>query len=185
MGLLSIVFLLGGMTLITPLGNEAEASGRVTPQDLHQDHKKIGKSVEKIEEQLGDAAPPCGAGTARQRLVVSPDGTEVCDNTTGLNWEQNPDSIIRNQVDALAHCSTLGPGYRLPEVKELISLVDYSVAGRGPVLPVGHPFSNVGPDADYWSATENTFFRNTWWIVDFDFGNVFSNPGTNHVWCVR
>ncbi len=94
-------------------------------------------------------ALPCGAATAGIRFVVSTDGTEVCDNTTGLIWEQMPDSVLRQWQDAIKFCPTLGTDYRLPEVKELISLVDFGQSN--PALPLGHPFSNV--QTIYWSAT--------------------------------
>lgn len=182
-GMLSLVFLLGGMTLLTLPGHEAEASGEVTHKDLHQDHKKLGEWLEKIEEQLGDAAPPCGAGTAGQRFVVSTDGTEVCDNTTGWTWEQTPDSIERTHADALAHCPTVGPGYGLPEVKALISLVDYSQFD--PALPAGHPFSIV-QSSFFWSAALADDSEVAW-NVEFHGGLVLvdGKAASHLVWCVR
>ena len=49
---------------------------------------------EKLDELLanGDGAPPCGAGTEGQRFVVYALEDEVCDNTTGLRWQQEPGS---------------------------------------------------------------------------------------------
>ncbi len=136
----------------------------------------------------GYAGPPCGAGTEGQRFVVSPNGTEVCDNTTGLKWEQNPDSITRSHADALAHCPTLGPGFRLPEVKELSSLVDYTQSF--PPLSAGHPFTNIqasgGGCCIYWSATTSTNADNQAWFVLFEFGSLgfFDKTSAVNVWCV-
>ena len=101
--------------------------------------EKLDEVLVAIDATPSGGAPPCGAGTEGVRFVVSTDGTEVCDNTTGLVWEQTPDSIKREWQAAIAFCPTIG--YRLPEVKELFSLVDFSQSN--PTLPAGHPFSNV------------------------------------------
>ncbi len=147
---------------------------------------KLDDLKEAVDALSAGAPPPCGAGTAGQRFVVSPDGTEVCDNTTGLNWQKNPDSTQRTHADALAHCPTVRPSSRLPEVKELISLVDYSVPSPGPVLPAGHPFTNI-QSSTYWSATTRAGDPSSAWDVDFVNGDVPHSVKTSsiHAWCVR
>ena len=126
--------------------------------------------------------PPCGTF---QRFVVSEDGTEVCDNTTGLIWQQTPDNSFLGQVDAIALCPTLGAGYRLSEIKELISLVDYSQFN--PALPTDHPFSGVVSGVFYWSASTEVGGPQRGWAVDLSDGNVSGRVKTNSnfVWCVR
>ena len=192
-GFVSVALLAGGLTLGMSLGSEAEAGGyfnkhkRVTHKDLRADHeqleydhRKTHEWLEKIEAAIdeldpGAAAPLCGAGTEGQRFV--PDDpttpTEYCDNTTGLSWVKRPDSTTRNHATALTHCATLdnsgnGQTYRLPKVKELISLVDYSRAS--PALPAGHPFMNV-QSSNYWSAT--TSANNSTRALNVNFSNGF------------
>ena len=156
---------------------------------LEDNQETIKDWLKKIEEQLPVGISPCGLHTEEQRFVVSEDETEVCDNLTGLNWEKMPDSIFRNHADALSHCSALDLNnnrtYRLPKVKELISLVDYSMV-KPIVLPAGHPFSNVQPSV-YWSATANSNYVEQAWFVNFNDGHVISQDKVIPylAWCVR
>ena len=152
---------------------------------------KTHEWLEKIETAIEELADPlCGAGTEGQRFV--PDDptnpTEYCDNDTGLFWVKTPDSILRNHADALTHCAELNLGngqtYRLPEVKELISLVDYSQFF--PALPAGHPFMNI-QNGSFWSATPLVTSSSNLWEVDFAKGFVdnLNKSLTNSVWCAR
>ena len=80
--------------------------------------------------------------------------------------------------------------WRLPNVRELQSLVDYGTANPAPALPAGHPFINFVTEfySIYWSSTTfdcrpPTCATNStnWWAVGFTFGgnvNFFDN--TNH-----
>ena len=167
-GMLSVVFLLGGLTLAMPLGSgvaqaappkgpfadhdaEMTAQHDMLQQDISDAQAAIAE-VKALVEALepGAAAPLCGAGTEGQRFHVSHDGTEVCDNTTGLHWEQNPVSSKENHAAALTHCpTTLGTGYRLPEVQELVGVVDYTTSNPAVNTSV---FTNVQSSL-YWSAT--------------------------------
>ena len=159
---------------------------------LLSDHTGLDAKLEDVLDAIANlpagGAPPCGAGTVAQRFVVA--GTEVCDNSTGLVWQQNPDNSELNQPDALAHCPTLGDNYRLPFVKELISLLDYSEGSNDldPALPDGHPFTNVEL-AVYWSATTSVSLigNPAAWDVTFTNGFVGSDDmvDENLVWCVR
>ena len=92
------------------------------------------------------------------------DGT-VIDNLSGLSWLQDGGCLgaatweqALGKVQSLNagtdfSCSGYTPGtwddWRSPNIKELVSLVDYS--SHDPVLPPGHPFVDVGPN--YWSST--------------------------------
>ena len=140
--------------------------------------------VEALEP--GVAVPPCGAGTEGQRFVE--DAVEVCDNDTGLFWVRAPDKIFRNHTTALSHCAGLALGnsqtYRLPDVKELISVIDYSQSI--PALTLGHPFSNI-ESVFYWSASSAHDFPGSAWSVDGGFGFVAKAPmsNTRRAWCVR
>ncbi len=80
----------------------------------------------------------------------------------------------------------LGAGSRLPEIKELISLVDYSQFN--PNLPADHPFGNLVSGVDYWSATTEVDMPERAWLMDFADGRVDSRFKTSSdfvVWCVR
>ncbi len=153
----------------------------------HEDTQTAIAEVKTLVEALtlGAAAPPCGAGTEGQRFVA--DGTEVCDNTRGLYWDQNPDATTRTHATALPHCATLdlsnSQTCRLPEGSDLTRLLDYSQSA--PALPAGHPFVNVQSADFYWSATSVVFTPAAAWYVFFNGGGVGANNKAfiNFVWC--
>lgn len=124
-----------------------------------------------------------GPGTAQEqsRYTVSPDGTEVTDSRTqqvwrrcaeGQTWDGSTCAGIATTFtheQALAHASTQ-IGWRLPNVKELASLVDRSR-------------NNPAIDTTAFPATSSTWFwtSSPWvqvhqsdvaWIVDFSNGKV-------------
>ena len=84
------------------------------------------------------------------RFIDNGDGT-VTDNLTGLVWLKNANPFgFRTWEQALTVCNSLASGsygltdgsaagdWRLPNIKEIESLVDYGHVG--PCLPAGHPF---------------------------------------------
>lgn len=81
------------------------------------------------------------------------DGT-VSDNATGLTWQQADDGVTRNWQEALENCETLAlAGYtdwRLPNVKELQSIVDYT--RNDPALDT-RVFTQTDSDGWFWSST--------------------------------
>lgn len=176
-GLLAVLFVCGTVGLVLPPPSHADVQfGGI---------KKILKKI----------FPPCGPGTRHQRFKVSKDGNSVCDNKTGLYWEQSPSMTdfvwgpAQGPNNAIDHCANLtlsGKTWRLAEVKEYISLVDYSVPDQAANLnaPTG-PFQNVQP-ANYWSASELAGDSASAWLVGFVSGFVFNNNKVDggHAWCV-
>ncbi len=92
---------------------------------------------------------PC-ADRPPQQFRDNGDGT-VSDLTTGLMWQQDSVQGI-SWKDGLAYCSDLQLGgysdWRLPDVNELISLVDYSQSS--PSIDESY-FTNTS--THYWSST--------------------------------
>ena len=132
------------------------------------------------------------------RFSYNADGT-VTDNLTGLIWLQDADCFgsktwqeALDAVTALAlgsvacqnYPAQLNLGWRLPNVKELQSLIDYSQSW--PALPVGHPFIDVHYDW-YWSSSSYVPTPSNAWCVGLNNGGVFYNSksGTSYVWPVR
>jgi hypothetical protein len=107
-------------------------------------------------------------------------GDCVTDNLTGLMWARNANlpNGYRNWQEALDYVASLNSGeglcghhdWRLPNRKELRSLIDYSQ--YSPALPFNHPFTNVQPD-DYWSSTSDGLNTRYASIVSVWDGNVF------------
>jgi len=141
------------------------------------------------------AVKPNPPGKQAGKFVVLGTG-EVLDTTTSLRWQQTPgapgdtncDNVMRCEwQEAVNYCAALGGGYRLAEVKELISLVDYSETIPATALntPNG-PFSNV-QSSTYWSASTVANNPARAWVVLFSLGNVFigDKDFNRHAWCVR
>jgi hypothetical protein len=99
------------------------------------------------------------------------DGT-VTDTSTGLMWQQTASSNKMTWEDALAYCEALNLGghidWRLPTVKELISLIDYS--RYNPAIN-----TNYFPDtvaSFFWSSTINANSTNNAWCINFYNGST-------------
>jgi hypothetical protein len=132
-----------------------------------------------------------------RRFTDNLDGT-VTDNLTGLIWLKNADYLAATKTwaDALIACNTLADDgteltdrssagdWRLPNIRELLSLVDYS--RYNPALPSGHPFSDVQLGV-YWSSTTEAIDMNQAWSVNLNVGSVNHElkPFTYSVWPVR
>ena len=130
------------------------------------------------------------------RFIDNSDGT-VTDDLTGLIWLKNANCFGgKVWLDALASSNSLANGqcglsdgsvpgdWRLPNVRELHSLVDFS--NHNPALPSGHPFTGL-PSVYYWSSTTGALGTHYAWHVDMDHGHVLGNPKDNdyYVWPVR
>ena len=135
------------------------------------------------------------------RFTDNLDGT-VTDNLTGLIWLKDANCATFfapiDFEDALAEANGLSQGFcgltdgsvagdwRLPNIKELLSLVDYGESS--PALPSGHPFGTSVQSSVYWSSSSaaiNPFFA---WVVIMNSGtstiNVFRDS-LHFVWPVR
>lgn len=127
------------------------------------------------------------------RFTDNEDGT-VTDNLTGLIWQQNFDYLGAMDWYSACHaCNNMADDgqyildgsqigdWRLPNVRELHSLYDYT--GRG--MPA--PF--VGPtDWQCWSSTTASSDDNLAWYLYFSFGRVNSSTKTRtdfRALCVR
>jgi hypothetical protein len=96
------------------------------------------------------------------------DGT-VSDNATGLMWQQSDDGNTRDWENALSYSENLSLGdhsdWRLPNAKELQSIVDYSrcpdVTNSAAIDPVfgattfNDPEGNSGQYGYYWTGTSH------------------------------
>lgn len=99
----------------------------------------------------------------------------VLDNVTGLTWQRFVDPETYTQADAEAYCATLGvdgPGWRLPTLVELQSIVDYSKAEPGPTIDVN---AFPGAPGDYfWSSTVLAEGDESGWYINFSTGQLIS-----------
>lgn len=115
------------------------------------------------------------------------DGT-VTDNNTSLMWQQVNDNIDRNWDTAMTYCENLSLAeyndWRLPNVKELESIVDESRYNPSVDTTV---FPNTFIDYFYWSSTTYVYNSGMAWYVAFYYGEVGSAQKSYnvHVRCVR
>jgi len=144
-----------------------------------------------------DGALRKGVTWPAPRFTDSGNGT-VTDNLTGLIWTKNANAFgLRTWVQALSDANNLKSGdagltdgskagdWRLPNVRELHSLIDY---GKYlPAMPDGHPFTNV-QNPGYWSSSTYAYGADFAWYVNFGHGQVYYGNDKTYllaVWCVR
>ena len=113
----------------------------------------------------------------QNNFVDNADGT-VTDLATNLRWQQTDDGVVRNWQAALAYCEGLTlagiADWRLPDIKELETLVPISGTDITPQLPSIDTASFPGTKSeDYWSSTTRSTTRA--WSLDFAFGWVDSD----------
>jgi len=113
------------------------------------------------------------SGLAASRLVL--EGSTVRDTKTGLVWQQTASSTKRDFAGAQAYCSGLGAGWRLPNIRELISIVDDTHLPDFDQMPAIDPLflpSSTDHDFDFWSSTPTPGSSDSFWYVKFAYGSV-------------
>jgi hypothetical protein len=206
-GIVLMVLVLASVFSAWAIAGNLEPSANPAPtmhslEDIYNLIANIGTApVEKSGQTSSNATGDDGdkeEGIAwpNPRFTDNGDGT-VTDNLTGLIWLQNANSFgQRSWADALSDCNSLADGaagltdgsvagdWRLPNVKELQSLIDYS--NYNPVLPTGYPFTGV-QSSYYWSSTTSANYTGGAWGVSMNFGYVGYNikVDNRYVWPVR
>lgn len=129
---------------------------------------------------------------AQTRFSYSVDGTEVTDSKTGLIWRRCSEGQTWSGTtctggadtftheEALAHAKTQ-TGWRLPNVKELTSLVERS--RRYPSIKVAA--FPATPSKWYWSSSPLVGSSFNAWYVLFDYGVVSSSSRDHYRYHVR
>jgi len=115
-----------------------------------------------------------GSQFDRKALSDNGDGT-VTDPNTGLMWQkENP---FKKQImwqQALAYAEDLElagyPDWRLPDINELQTLVDYSR-----YYPAIDPLLADDTEGKYWSSTTYPLYSNRAFCVTFYYGNVMDS----------
>jgi hypothetical protein len=115
----------------------------------------------------------------------------VHDGKTGLTWQQTVPSgtytwgSAGTSGTAQNYCATLslnGGGWRLPTMKELTTIVDYTVASPGPTIDASY-FPNT-PATFFWSSTPLVGSSGTAWLVHFSF-SFTDTSGVSYACAVR
>ena len=161
---------------------------------------KTGQKASHATRDDGDLEK--GVAWPNPRFTDNGDGT-VTDNSTGLMWTKNanlPGGGL-NWTNAIAYCNGMNSGagtygytdWRLPNVRELHSLIDYgrfypalcNATGTGK-WATNDPFTDV-ISSYYWSSTTYTLDPLGAWSVELYYGGVYSptKMNTYSVWPVR
>lgn len=135
------------------------------------------------------------ATTPDSRFTPIGNGAEVKDKVTGLIWQRcsigqtwdgntcTGNATSHTWQQALTVAKNLGKGYRLPNIKELASIVEeqcYDPAINSKTFP------NT-PSNWYWSSSPNAYYNGNAWGVYFHDGNdgdPYKN-GSSYVRAVR
>jgi hypothetical protein len=139
-----------------------------------------GFSAALVIAVAGRASAPPG----RYRIADA----AVYDTKTKLTWQQAVPASTFVQADAATYCTTLGLNgarWRLPTSKELITLVDVSVAYPAPTIDSA---TFPGTPADYfWSITPFDGTPGNAWAVSFSYGGPdgYYVSAPHYVRCVR
>lgn len=121
---------------------------------------------------VGKASAPVG------RYAIS--SGVVYDAKTNLSWQQVISSGMYSQADALSYCAALelnGASWRLPTMRELLTIVDISVAPPGPTIDTV-AFPNT-PAAFFWSSTAYSGTPENAWSAMFQYGFAYGNTRTD------
>lgn len=111
-----------------------------------------------------------------------------------VTWQHALDFVaLVNDVTPTANqCNVLTTytDWRLPNRREIWSLLDFSVASDDlpsgiSVLPEGNPF--IGSESVYWSSTSDAHYPNYAWSVylDYAYATSYEKQNTYYVWLVR
>ncbi len=151
----------------------------------------VQKSAQTTSYATGDDGDlEKGVAFPNPRFTVQANTNCVLDNLTGLIWARNANQFGQvNWATALSDCNDLDYGgktdWRLPNLKELLSLID--CANSGPALPSDNPFAGV-QSVNYWSSTSYADYTDFAWYVVLgvgDVGGVSKDFGSYYVWPVR
>jgi len=134
------------------------------------------------------------------RFIDNGDGT-VLDTLTGLIWLRRADCFETDWEGALAAVGNLMSGscdltdgslpgdWRLPNVRELLSLLDFGYSVDS--LPAGHPFINISLGSSelglYWTSTTLVALPGNAWTVGLQapWTSFESKTSPQFVWPVR
>lgn len=122
----------------------------------------------------------CGVDSSPARFIVNGDST-VSDTVRELVWQRMDGAVERTWDEATTYCSGLQTGglsgWRLPEKKEALTLVDFSIPAPGPVI-ASNLFSSTKP-SPYWTATPSIDVPSQHWFVGFDNGYAYYADSSN------
>ena len=133
--------------------------------------------ITPMSSVLADA-PPC--------RYTFPTADTVRDTDTGLVWQRATDIVKFTRADAATYCQGLsldGTGWRLPTIKELLTIVDTTKTNPS-IDATAFPST---PAEHFWASSPYVLTANYAWNVDFSDGSSYGGDVTAalRVRCVR
>ena len=109
----------------------------------------------------------------------------VTDSVTGLEWQDDVESQMMDWQNAIDYCEALpldGANWRLPNIRELSSIVDDTKYNP----TISSVFVNTISNG-YWSSTTDAYRTGYAWVVSFSNAFQFNSSKLNgyYVRCVR
>jgi hypothetical protein len=107
---------------------------------------------------------------------------------TKLLWETDGAQVASTYLEAWGHCSSLGPGWRVPTRIELVSLVDFTRYSPSIDEP---PFARTQMMKPYWTSSvvwapdAGADAAVNYWTVWFNDGLVYPDHAGGYVRCVN
>jgi hypothetical protein len=117
------------------------------------------------------SAPP-----ARYLVDTSATVPSVTDTLTQLAWQRSAPLGPFTWCEAHAYCAGLGPGWRVPTVSELQSLVDETSLDAN-----GSNF--LGGGVYYWTSSPSALEPGFAWWVAFGYGQTNTDNAANSQYC--
>jgi len=153
------------------------------------------KFLRLLGRSLGPALVLCGVAfaLASPSRAAAPAGRYeiatglVTDTKTGLVWQQTEDGKTYAYAAAHQHCADLGAGWRVPSVKELLTIVDESRANPAVDSAVFTSIPSGGNIVSCYQTSTALAGTGITWLVCFDAGRPTYDNANNayRVLCVR
>ena len=151
--------------------------------------KLVAVAALTVAAALAPGVPATAAAPAGRYTIGA---ATVYDTKTKLTWQRATPTTTYTWFAARDYCTSPavatalgGTGWRLAAKKELLTLVDFSVALPGPTIDAT-AFPGTQATA-YWAYTPDSQSANTAWGVTFDSGAAieYSLGDPHYVRCVR
>ncbi len=135
---------------------------------------------------MRNLAPPACYAPGTRFQITSTDGiATVRDAATGLTWQRESSPTPLAWSDAVTYCRSLPGGFRLPGVKELLTILLFSGTGVARLDSGLFP----GPvDPEFWSSAPAADTPGSAHAVRFsDYGGLapLDTPALRQARCVR
>ncbi len=148
----------------------------------HSGAIRLPRTGQASSIQTGDDGQiQAGAPLPHPRFIDNGNGT-MTDRLTGLMWEKMPYNGTLQWAAALNHCRTLTTGgysdWRLPNVHELISLVNYGYSGSQSAWLISQGFSGI-QTGRHWTSNTELYSTNSARYLAFSDVEFAGNGKTN------